>query len=150
MRHQLAQRLKIKLRHCPLAIGSFPKSKIILQAALVLFPFGVVYPCFIFFKLYMLKCYLDQHHLGTLWRYVRASMSVAGIFPPICDNRDGHLLLDGCYTNNVPGKLCAFFLISSLSSLHNPLYTLYNLFLLKFISFNSSVTHTALAITNSK
>lgn len=30
-------------------------------------------------------------------------MSVAGIFPPICDYRDGHLLVDGCYVNNVPG-----------------------------------------------
>ncbi|XP_053691068.1 neuropathy target esterase sws isoform X2 [Sabethes cyaneus] len=45
------------------------------------------------------------HTHGTLWRYVRASMSVAGIFPPICDNRDGHLLLDGCYTNNVPADV---------------------------------------------
>lgn len=52
-------------------------------------------------------CYLNRHQLGTLWRYVRASMSVAGIFPPICDLRDGHLLLDGCYTNNVPGKSSA-------------------------------------------
>ena len=41
--------------------------------------------------------------LGHLWRYVRASMSIAGVFPPFCDN-DGHLLLDGCYTNNVPGN----------------------------------------------
>lgn len=42
---------------------------------------------------------------GCLWRYCRASMSVAGIYPPFCDYTDGHLLLDGCYTNNVPGKL---------------------------------------------
>lgn len=31
-------------------------------------------------------------------------MSIAGVLPPICDYIDGHLLLDGCYTNNVPGK----------------------------------------------
>ena len=39
-----------------------------------------------------------------LWRYVRASMSIAGVFPPFCDRKDGHLLIDGCYVNNVPGK----------------------------------------------
>lgn len=33
-------------------------------------------------------------------------MSIAGLYPPICDYNDGHLLLDGCYTNNVPGKVC--------------------------------------------
>lgn len=43
--------------------------------------------------------------LGHLWRYVRASMSIAGVFPPFCDYKDGHLLLDGCYTNNVPGNV---------------------------------------------
>lgn len=42
--------------------------------------------------------------LGDLWRYCRASMSIAGIFPPLCDPTDGHLLLDGCYVNNVPGN----------------------------------------------
>lgn len=30
-------------------------------------------------------------------------MSIAGVFPPICDYQDGHLLIDGCYVNNVPG-----------------------------------------------
>ncbi|XP_049542431.1 neuropathy target esterase sws isoform X2 [Anopheles darlingi] len=45
------------------------------------------------------------HTHGMLWRYARASMSVAGIFPPMVDNRDGHLLLDGCYTNNVPADV---------------------------------------------
>lgn len=42
--------------------------------------------------------------LGCLWRYVRASMSIAGVFPPMCDYKDGHLLVDGCYVNNVPGN----------------------------------------------
>jgi lysophospholipid hydrolase len=31
-------------------------------------------------------------------------MSYAWLLPPICDPHDGHLLLDGCYTDNVPGK----------------------------------------------
>ncbi|KAH8367783.1 hypothetical protein KR084_002771 [Drosophila pseudotakahashii] len=45
------------------------------------------------------------HTNGHLWRYCRASMSIAGVFPPFCDYRDGHLLLDGCYTNNVPADV---------------------------------------------
>ncbi|XP_050355897.1 neuropathy target esterase sws isoform X2 [Nymphalis io] len=45
------------------------------------------------------------HRHGILWRYCRASMSIAGIFPPICDPTDGHLLLDGCYVNNVPADV---------------------------------------------
>ncbi|GAB0091307.1 PNPLA domain-containing protein [Sergentomyia squamirostris] len=32
-------------------------------------------------------------------------MSVAGIYPPFCDYADGHLLLDGCYVNNVPADV---------------------------------------------
>ena len=42
--------------------------------------------------------------LGSLWRYVRASMSLAGYLPPLCDPVDGHLLLDGGYVNNLPGQ----------------------------------------------
>uniref|UniRef100_A0A2A4JM69 PNPLA domain-containing protein n=2 Tax=Heliothis virescens TaxID=7102 RepID=A0A2A4JM69_HELVI len=45
------------------------------------------------------------HRHGVLWRYCRSSMSIAGIFPPICDPMDGHLLLDGCYVNNVPADV---------------------------------------------
>ncbi|KAH8244949.1 hypothetical protein KR032_003082 [Drosophila birchii] len=45
------------------------------------------------------------HTNGHLWRYCRASMSIAGVFPPFCDYSDGHLLLDGCYTNNVPADV---------------------------------------------
>lgn len=30
-------------------------------------------------------------------------MTFAGLYPPLCDPCDGHLLIDGCYTNNVPG-----------------------------------------------
>ena len=41
---------------------------------------------------------------GSLWRYVRASMTLAGYLPPLCDPVDGHLLLDGGYVNNLPGN----------------------------------------------
>ncbi|GJQ73889.1 putative phospholipase B [Trypoxylus dichotomus] len=44
------------------------------------------------------------HTHGSLWRYVRSSMSLSGYMPPLCDPLDGHLLLDGGYTNNLPGK----------------------------------------------
>lgn len=40
---------------------------------------------------------------GSLWRYVRASMSLSGYMPPLCDPKDGHLLMDGGYINNLPG-----------------------------------------------
>ena len=43
------------------------------------------------------------HNSGSLWRYVRASMSLSGYMPPLCDPVDGHLLLDGGYVNNLPG-----------------------------------------------
>eukprot|EP00051_Salpingoeca_urceolata_P011709 m.145382 g.145382 ORF g.145382 m.145382 type:complete len:1146 (-) comp17222_c1_seq3:169-3606(-) len=42
------------------------------------------------------------HTRGSMWRYVRSSMSLAGYLPPLCDPVDGHLLLDGGYVNNVP------------------------------------------------
>ncbi|XP_045456338.1 neuropathy target esterase sws [Melitaea cinxia] len=45
------------------------------------------------------------HRHGSLWRYIRASMSLSGYMPPLCDPVDGHLLLDGGYVNNLPGVL---------------------------------------------
>uniref|UniRef100_A0A673JW99 lysophospholipase n=1 Tax=Sinocyclocheilus rhinocerous TaxID=307959 RepID=A0A673JW99_9TELE len=42
------------------------------------------------------------HTDGSLWRYVRASMSLSGYLPPLCDPKDGHLLMDGGYINNLP------------------------------------------------
>ncbi|XP_011502944.1 PREDICTED: neuropathy target esterase sws [Ceratosolen solmsi marchali] len=45
---------------------------------------------------------MRTHTHGLLWKYIRASMTFAGIFPPVCDPVDGHLLVDGCYVNNVP------------------------------------------------
>ena len=43
--------------------------------------------------------------VGSLWRYVRSSMSLSGYLPPLCDPTDGHMLLDGGYVNNLPGDL---------------------------------------------
>lgn len=31
-------------------------------------------------------------------------MSLSGYLPPLCDPIDGHLLLDGGYVNNLPGR----------------------------------------------
>ena len=45
------------------------------------------------------------HDYGIAWRYVRASMSLAGYMPPLCDPHDGHLLLDGGYVNNLPADI---------------------------------------------
>jgi lysophospholipid hydrolase len=45
------------------------------------------------------------HRFGSLWRYVRASMSLSGYLPPMCDPVDGHLLLDGGYVNNLPADV---------------------------------------------
>ena len=57
------------------------------------------------------------HNAGSLWRYVRASMSLSGYMPPLCDPVDGHLLLDGGYVNNLPGQ--------PQLSVRNTLYNLY-------------------------
>jgi predicted acylesterase/phospholipase RssA/CRP-like cAMP-binding protein len=40
------------------------------------------------------------HTTGPLWRYVRASMTVLGLLPPLYDR--GRVLIDGGYTNNLP------------------------------------------------
>ena len=45
------------------------------------------------------------HRHGSLWRYVRSSMSLSGYLPPLCDPTDGHLLLDGGYVNNLPADI---------------------------------------------
>uniref|UniRef100_A0A8D3BBZ8 lysophospholipase n=2 Tax=Scophthalmus maximus TaxID=52904 RepID=A0A8D3BBZ8_SCOMX len=45
------------------------------------------------------------HTDGSLWRYVRASMSLSGYLPPLCDPKDGHLLMDGGYINNLPADV---------------------------------------------
>lgn len=55
-------------------------------------------------------------------------MSIAGVFPPICDYKDGHLLIDGCYVNNVPGNVCIFYYFSS--------YFAYKIYLFSFQLFS--------------
>ena len=40
-----------------------------------------------------------------LWRLVRASMTLCGVVPPICD-RHGNILVDGGYLNNRPADIC--------------------------------------------
>ncbi|XP_015605811.1 neuropathy target esterase sws isoform X1 [Cephus cinctus] len=45
---------------------------------------------------------MRTHTHGSLWRYIRGSMSLSGYMPPMCDPIDGHLLLDGGYVNNLP------------------------------------------------
>lgn len=41
-----------------------------------------------------------MHQAGYAWRYIRASMSLSGFLPPLCDN--GHMLVDGGYMDNLP------------------------------------------------
>lgn len=43
---------------------------------------------------------MEIHKSGYAWRYIRASMSLAGLLPPITDK--GSMLLDGGYVDNLP------------------------------------------------
>ncbi len=43
------------------------------------------------------------HRSGPMWRYVRASMSLPGAFPPQVDG--DNLLVDGCFMNNYPANI---------------------------------------------
>ncbi|KAI4088348.1 MAG: hypothetical protein Q9206_004665 [Seirophora lacunosa] len=45
------------------------------------------------------KSRCEYHNSGHVWRYVRASMSLAGLIPPLCD--EGSMLLDGGYVDNL-------------------------------------------------
>ncbi|EFX02937.1 lipid acyl hydrolase [Grosmannia clavigera kw1407] len=45
------------------------------------------------------KSRMEVHTSGYAWRYVRASMSLAGLVPPLCD--EGSMLLDGGYVDNL-------------------------------------------------
>ena len=45
------------------------------------------------------KSRAEVHTSGYAWRYVRASMSLAGLIPPLCD--EGSMLLDGGYIDNL-------------------------------------------------
>ena len=46
---------------------------------------------------------MEVHTIGYMWRYIRASMSLSGYLPPLCDN--GNMLLDGGYMNNLPADI---------------------------------------------
>jgi lysophospholipid hydrolase len=46
------------------------------------------------------------HTKGLLWKYVRASMTLAGYLPPIAE--DDSLLVDGGYLNAVPADVMRF------------------------------------------
>lgn len=43
---------------------------------------------------------MEIHTKGYAWRFIRASMSLAGLLPPITDK--GSMLLDGGYVDNLP------------------------------------------------
>ncbi|KAL4401187.1 phosphatidylcholine and lysophosphatidylcholine phospholipase [Malassezia pachydermatis] len=43
---------------------------------------------------------MEVHTSGYAWRYIRASMTLAGLVPPMID--DGNMLVDGGYTDNLP------------------------------------------------
>ncbi|ODQ79364.1 hypothetical protein BABINDRAFT_161770 [Babjeviella inositovora NRRL Y-12698] len=43
---------------------------------------------------------MEIHTSGYAWKYIRASMSLAGLLPPITDK--GSMLLDGGYLDNLP------------------------------------------------
>ncbi|KAL7933781.1 hypothetical protein V8C35DRAFT_280628 [Trichoderma chlorosporum] len=45
------------------------------------------------------KSRAEFHTSGYAWRYIRASMSLAGLLPPLCD--EGSMLLDGGYVDNL-------------------------------------------------
>jgi len=42
----------------------------------------------------------EIHSSGYAWRYIRASMTLVGLLPPLCDN--GNVLVDGGYVDNLP------------------------------------------------
>ncbi|KAH6576141.1 hypothetical protein BASA83_001773 [Batrachochytrium salamandrivorans] len=46
---------------------------------------------------------MEVHQSGYMWRYIRASMSLSGYIPPLCDH--GNMLLDGGYINNLPADI---------------------------------------------
>lgn len=42
----------------------------------------------------------EIHSMGYAWRYIRASMTIAGLLPPLIEK--GSMLLDGGYVDNLP------------------------------------------------
>lgn len=43
---------------------------------------------------------MDIHDTGYAWRFIRASMTLVGLLPPLNDN--GNILVDGGYVDNLP------------------------------------------------
>ncbi|WFC97520.1 hypothetical protein MYAM1_000234 [Malassezia yamatoensis] len=43
---------------------------------------------------------MEVHFSGYAWRYIRGSMTLAGLVPPLID--EGNMLVDGGYTDNLP------------------------------------------------
>lgn len=43
---------------------------------------------------------MEIHDTGYAWRFIRASMTLVGLLPPLCDN--GSMLVDGGYIDNLP------------------------------------------------
>ena len=43
---------------------------------------------------------MDVHTTGFAWRFIRASMTLVGLLPPMSE--DGQMLVDGGYTDNLP------------------------------------------------
>ncbi|KAF9225342.1 patatin-domain-containing protein [Gyrodon lividus] len=43
---------------------------------------------------------MEIHETGYAWRFIRASMTLVGLLPPLCDN--GSMLVDGGYIDNLP------------------------------------------------
>ena len=46
------------------------------------------------------KAQVQVHQLGSLWQFVRASMTIVGLIPPVI--HDNEMLVDGGYLNNQP------------------------------------------------
>lgn len=43
---------------------------------------------------------MEIHETGFAWRFIRGSMTLVGLLPPLCDN--GNMLVDGGYIDNLP------------------------------------------------
>ncbi|KAF9074991.1 hydrolase [Rhodocollybia butyracea] len=43
---------------------------------------------------------MEIHETGYAWRFIRGSMTLVGLLPPLCDN--GSMLVDGGYVDNLP------------------------------------------------
>ena len=43
---------------------------------------------------------MEIHTTGYAWRYIRGSMTLAGLIPPLIDG--GDMLVDGGYMDNLP------------------------------------------------